>query len=123
MLRMLLTYCRNDKGEERLYLTGQGSLAAWIAPEGNGGWQYHASQAPADNATDFEIRKAAPSREFLLDELAQLAGVGRADLAAVPFLSLATLAAPMPSPIRQRVARQRGRDDGGGWRIVSPPHR
>lgn len=121
---MLLTYCRNEKGEERLYLTPHGSLEAWIAPDGTDGrWAYYSSQAPSDNSPDFDVRKREPSRHYLLNELAALAGVSEAGLSRVPFEVLAQLAVPLTPPHHQRLARRRGRDADAGWRIATLPPR
>lgn len=121
---MLLTYCRNEKGEERLYLTPHGSLAAWITPDGaDGAWAYHSSQSPCDNSADFDALKREPSQLYLLGELAMLAGVDEAALPDVPFETLAQLAVPLAQPHHQRLARRRGRDADTGWRITPVPPR
>lgn len=117
---MLLTYCRNDDGAERLYLLPRGSLDAWLEPTPDGGWSYHAAPAEGDVFADFKTTKGEPTQRHLIAMLAAAVGVAPAQLPSIPFQRLALLAAPIPTPTRSRLPRSRERRQSRGWVIATP---
>jgi len=119
---MLLTYCRNEAGEEQLFLLPKATLEAWLRPVGEAGaWVYESHQADTDITPDFQHSKAEPVREMLLDQLAALVGVGRDRLSDVPFRDLAKFAVPPPMARRQRAPASRRKAIAKGWVQTYPP--
>jgi hypothetical protein len=118
---MMLTYCRDDEGQERLYLLPKATLEVWLAPDGaDGRWIYHWQQADTDGTPDFERVKAIPVREALLADLAKLMGVPVAELPQVPFLDIARHAGLHPDQRTGRVAnRRRSNSRSAGFHMAS----
>ena len=118
---MLLTYCRNDAGEEQLFLLPKGTLEAWLRPVGEDGrWVYESQAAEADMTPDFENAKSVPVRALLLDELAQRLGVTLEKLPDVAFSDIVRLATPPPGGRRQRVPVSRRKAMARNWVQATP---
>lgn len=117
---MLITYCRNELGEERLYLTPHGSLEAWLAPAGGGGWTLEIAPGAHEATAGFDAAKAEPTRRFLLQALAVALDLAEEQLQKVPFEELTRLATPMPAPARRRIGLRRQRGQETGWVIAEP---
>ena len=114
---MLLTYCRDEAGQERLYLLPKGTVDVWLEPVGcDGRWAYHCQQAETDITLDFERVKAAPVREALFLELAALVGCEPSRLDTVPFVAFLDHVTPARDERPHRAANHRSRRQPRAYR-------
>ena len=115
---MIVTNCRNEAGQIRVYLGAKSSLECWNEPAEGERWTFHWDYAVAGNRLD-----AASIRQWAASVLLELAGdlnVPPADLADVPFQAIQALHTASTYEARRLPASRRHMPQHAF--VASPPH-
>jgi hypothetical protein len=103
---MIVTHTQNISGSRRVYLSGKGSLEAWIEPsETDNGWTFHLADAVAGNELSLSDHRACAI--YILLRLAETLAVSSQELAHVPFERIAALHSADPFAGRRAASPKR----------------
>jgi hypothetical protein len=115
---VIVTHTQNADGQRRIYLGGKSSIEIWLEPKADGhGWSFR--WEPAVTGQQLDAEQAHQAAIHLLRQLADELNVAPADLATVPWDSIAAL--HMTDPFsRRRVSLGRRRTIEQGFMAVAP---
>lgn len=115
---MIVTHTRSADGQSRIYLGGKSSLECWISPKSDGrAWTFHLEAAVTGNELSPDEERAWAIHTLI--ELSKVLNVHPADLAAVPYETIAALHAADPFAGR-RVACPKRQGPAQGFMSTSP---